>query len=151
MLEMYRRCQHKDNDPKLKRTRLGTEPVEQNPASNWLVRQVSTRPDLLTPQAGLQLQRSVGNHATNQILAKRQPVTRGRPGNLIQRTLDFSAVKDAKILMDAVGIFHQIEQKDITPEEFALLKTQRQRFMPLLGRFSLARGTVLKVGMGLRG
>ena len=62
----------------------------------------------------------------------------------IQRTLNFVGI-EGSTLSTAISIYHEIEQQDLSQGEFNILKNERQRFMPLLGRFSLARNTELRV------
>jgi hypothetical protein len=56
--------------------------------------------------------------------------------------------KTTPLILGAVGEFHAIEQDDLTQAEFNLLRTEHQRFMPLLGRFSTAHNTTLRIGTG---
>lgn len=68
------------------------------------------------------------------------------PGRVvIQRRLDLSGVGANSILERAINIFHEIESDDISQEEFNYLKAERQRFMPILGRFAAAQNTTLLV------
>ncbi|HEX8978223.1 MAG TPA: hypothetical protein VF811_00825 [Parasulfuritortus sp.] len=70
----------------------------------------------------------------------------GNPGRgVIQRQLDLSGVGTNSILERAINIFHEIESDDISQEEFDDLKAERQRFMPILGRFATAQNTTLLV------
>lgn len=70
----------------------------------------------------------------------------GNPGRgVIQRQLDLSKVGTNSILERAINIFHEIESDDISQEEFDYLKAERQRFMPILGRFATAQNTTLLV------
>lgn len=65
----------------------------------------------------------------------------------VQRKIDLSGITQYPILSSAVLGFHQIEEEDITRKEFEMLKKGRDRFMPLMGRFALAKNTTLKVGV----
>lgn len=69
--------------------------------------------------------------------------------SVIQRRLDFR-LEETPILKRAINIFQEIESEDLTLEEFNMLKTERQRFMPLLGRFASATNTKLLVSNGIK-
>ena len=70
----------------------------------------------------------------------------GHRTRVIQRAIQLLPGLEGTNLMRAVHIFHHIEQQDLTQDEFVKLTTQRQRFMPLLGRFSMAKNTTLRIG-----
>jgi hypothetical protein len=66
----------------------------------------------------------------------------------LQRLVTVENIDAKSGLGRAILHFDAIEQQDLSPEEFNLLKARHQRFMPLLGRFGLARGTTLRIGTG---
>lgn len=69
----------------------------------------------------------------------------GAQSGVVQRELDLSAVQGHDILERAINIFHELESEDLSQADFDILKTERQRFMPLMGRFGSAQGTTLRV------
>ncbi|MFN8528976.1 MAG: hypothetical protein U0670_10220 [Anaerolineae bacterium] len=92
----------------------------------------------------LRYQNVIGNRAVTRMFAP-LPTLSQRMGYGIQRAFDFSSIKTPSLLEFAVLTFNQIESQDITPEEMNELKTERQRFMPLLGRFASAPETTLRI------
>jgi hypothetical protein len=70
-----------------------------------------------------------------------------RAPEAVQRRIDVNVGADTNLGMAVVG-FHQIEQDDLSPEEFAGLKNDHQRFMPLFGRFATAHNVDLIIDSG---
>jgi hypothetical protein len=79
-----------------------------------------------------------------------EPLSRAPTGaRLLQRGITIDPKITAQTgLGQAIADFSTIEQADLDPAEWELLRSQHQRVMPLLGRFALARQTDLVVGLG---
>ena len=92
----------------------------------------------------------VANHENPRNSSRGQLTTSTPCVSVIQCQLDFSKLNGANILEQAINIFHQIELDDITQKELTELQSERNRFVPLLGRFSLARNTTLVVCPALK-
>lgn len=121
---------------------------EQSPVKTP-VRTLSPDPTISLPDTSgmmqrdvISLQRMIGNRATTSLIKH----TARQNRSAIHRDIDVSGVGNFPILEKVVKLFDSVEQPDISPEEFENVRGHQQRFMPLLGRFSTAQGTTLKIG-----
>ena len=71
------------------------------------------------------------------------------PGSLIQREVEVSPVVQERLplLAEAINKFRELDQQDLTEAEYAQLKGEKLRWMPLLKRFRMAKKTKLKIDL----